>query len=86
MTLRLLRLMSQTLDHTHIGQALDISARGRRNLTLDDYYRLVREKPATDAGRAPCWAARLRQARRAPFSAPSNASAIPRAKPRFRMI
>ncbi len=44
MTLRLLRLMSQTLDHTHIGQALDISARGRRDLTLDDYYRLVREK------------------------------------------
>ncbi len=43
-SLRLLRLMSETLDHTHVGQALDISARGRRDLTLDDYYRLVREK------------------------------------------
>lgn len=43
-TLRLIALMSETLDHTHIGQALDISARGRRDLTLDDYYRLVREK------------------------------------------
>lgn len=43
-TLRLVELMSETLDHTHIGQALDISARSRRDLTLDDYFRLVREK------------------------------------------
>ncbi len=43
-TLRLIQLMSETLDHTHIGQALDISARARHDLTLDDYYRLVREK------------------------------------------
>lgn len=39
-----LRLMSETLDHTHIGQALDISARARRDLVPEDYYRLVREK------------------------------------------
>ncbi len=42
--LRLLRLMSETLDHTHIGQCLDIGARDNRAFTHEDYLRLVREK------------------------------------------
>lgn len=42
--LQLLQLMSETLDHTHIGQSLDISARASRTFTRDDYFRLVREK------------------------------------------
>lgn len=42
--LRLLRLMSETLDHTHVGQALDIGARGTRTFSREDYLRLVREK------------------------------------------
>lgn len=42
--LRLLRLMSETLDHTHVGQALDIGARERRTFSREDYLRLVREK------------------------------------------
>jgi geranylgeranyl diphosphate synthase type I len=41
--LRLLRLMSSTLDHTHIGQSLDISAR-EDMLNVEGYMRLVREK------------------------------------------
>ena len=45
--LELLRLMSSTLDHTHIGQSLDISARERgENFRMEEYYRLVREKTA----------------------------------------
>lgn len=43
-TLALIRLMSETLDHTHIGQALDIGARGKSQFTLEEYLRLVREK------------------------------------------
>ncbi|MDX1973852.1 MAG: polyprenyl synthetase family protein [Candidatus Sumerlaeia bacterium] len=42
--LQLLQLMSTTLDHTHYGQALDISARQQRHFTREEYYRLVREK------------------------------------------
>ncbi len=42
--LRLLQLMSETLDHTHIGQSLDISARENRRFTREDYFQLVREK------------------------------------------
>lgn len=42
--LRLLRLMSETLDHTHIGQGLDISARSNRRFSHRDYFRLIREK------------------------------------------
>lgn len=42
--LQLLQLMSETLDHTHIGQSLDISARENRRFTREDYFRLVREK------------------------------------------
>ncbi|MCB2154449.1 polyprenyl synthetase family protein [bacterium] len=45
--LELMRLMSSTLDHTHIGQSLDISARDRgENFRMEEYYRLVREKTA----------------------------------------
>jgi len=39
-----MKLMSETLDHTHIGQSLDISARHSRNFTHTEYFRLVREK------------------------------------------
>lgn len=41
---QLLRLMVETLDHTHIGQALDMNARGKRAFTMDDYLRIAREK------------------------------------------
>jgi geranylgeranyl diphosphate synthase type I len=41
--LRLLRLMSSTLDHTHVGQSLDISARDGM-IDVQGYMRLVREK------------------------------------------
>ena len=41
---RLLALMARTLERTHIGQALDINARGSRDFSIDDYMRLVREK------------------------------------------
>jgi len=40
----LLRLISDTLDHTHIGQALDINARERRKLSHADYLAIVEEK------------------------------------------
>ncbi len=42
--LRLLTLIGSALDHTHIGQALDMNARGRRAVSLEDYLRIVREK------------------------------------------
>ncbi|MEQ8820962.1 MAG: polyprenyl synthetase family protein [Sumerlaeia bacterium] len=42
--LRLLRLMSATLDHTHHGQAMDINARADRAFTMEKYMRLVRAK------------------------------------------
>jgi len=42
--LRLLDLFSKTLDHTHIGQALDMNARASRSISLEDYMRIVREK------------------------------------------
>lgn len=42
--LRLLALMSETLDHTHVGQCLDINARHNRAFTHDEYFRLAREK------------------------------------------
>lgn len=41
--LRLIRLMSETLDHTHIGQSLDISARAGM-IGVEEYTRLVSEK------------------------------------------
>lgn len=40
----LLQLITDTLDHTHIGQALDINARARHQFTLEDYLRIVEEK------------------------------------------
>lgn len=42
--LRLLRLMSETLDHTHVGQCLDINARSSRSFGVEDYFRLAQEK------------------------------------------
>lgn len=42
--LKLMRLMSETLDHTHRGQALDINARGQENFTVEDYFTLATEK------------------------------------------
>lgn len=42
--LRLLRLMSEIADHTHIGQCLDMNARTSRQFTREDYLRIVREK------------------------------------------
>lgn len=41
---RLLRLIASALDHTHIGQALDMNARGQRVFTAEEYLRIVREK------------------------------------------
>ncbi|GAB4325835.1 MAG: short chain isoprenyl diphosphate synthase IdsA [Candidatus Sumerlaeia bacterium] len=42
--LKFLRLMSDTLDHTHRGQALDINARSRDDFTESDYFTLATEK------------------------------------------
>lgn len=42
--LRLMKLMSETLDHTHVGQALDMNARQSKRFTHAEYFRLVREK------------------------------------------
>ncbi len=42
--LELLRLITSALDHTHVGQALDMNYRGRRGLTVEEYLRIVREK------------------------------------------
>ncbi|MCX7013435.1 MAG: polyprenyl synthetase family protein [Candidatus Sumerlaeota bacterium] len=39
-----MRLVSETLDHTHVGQALDINARDRRDFTMADYLRIAQEK------------------------------------------
>ena len=44
LAMRQLRLISETLDHTHIGQALDINARTQRAFSMEDYLRIVREK------------------------------------------
>lgn len=44
MRFRLMKLLSHALDRTHIGQAMDISARGEREFTMEQYLRLVREK------------------------------------------
>jgi geranylgeranyl pyrophosphate synthase len=42
--IRLMQLLSHTLERTHIGQSLDISARADRDLTVERYMELVREK------------------------------------------
>lgn len=42
--LALLETMSAALDHTHIGQCLDMNARGNRDFRVEDYLRIVREK------------------------------------------
>lgn len=41
---RLLELITQALDHTHVGQALDIEARAKPSCTMADYERTVLEK------------------------------------------
>lgn len=40
----LLKLIASALDHTHVGQALDMNARASRSVTIDQYLRIVREK------------------------------------------
>lgn len=42
--LRLVQQLGRALDHTHVGQALDINARARDSIGIEDYFRLVREK------------------------------------------
>jgi geranylgeranyl pyrophosphate synthase len=42
--LKLVELIGRALDHTHIGQALEINYRGTRQFTEADYLRIVREK------------------------------------------
>lgn len=44
LTLRLLELMTETLEHTLTGQALDINARFSHSLKMADYLKMVREK------------------------------------------
>lgn len=41
---RLLELITKTIVHTGEGQALDIGARLRRDMTIEDYLHLTREK------------------------------------------
>lgn len=41
---RLLQLVTETIVHTGEGQALDLAARERRDLTVDDYRHIVVEK------------------------------------------
>jgi geranylgeranyl pyrophosphate synthase len=42
--LRLIALMTETLEHTHRGQALDMNARLAREFTTEDYLEIVTEK------------------------------------------
>jgi geranylgeranyl pyrophosphate synthase len=42
--LKLFELMTGVLEHTHIGQALDINARENKYFTIPEYLRLVTEK------------------------------------------
>jgi len=42
--LKLLRLMIDAFEHTHVGQALDINARASRSFTIEQYLHLVTEK------------------------------------------
>lgn len=44
MRIRLMQLLSHTLERTHIGQSMDITARADRDLTVERYMQLVREK------------------------------------------
>ncbi|MCX7765330.1 MAG: polyprenyl synthetase family protein [Candidatus Sumerlaeia bacterium] len=44
LTLRLIQLMGETLEHTLQGQSLDINARSSRTISMSDYLRIVREK------------------------------------------
>jgi geranylgeranyl pyrophosphate synthase len=42
--LRLVKLIGSALDHTHIGQALEINYRGTKHFSEEEYLRIVREK------------------------------------------
>jgi geranylgeranyl pyrophosphate synthase len=42
--LRLVELIGRALDHTHIGQALEINYRGTKTFSEGEYLRIVREK------------------------------------------
>ncbi len=44
LNLRHLQLIADTLDHTHIGQALDMSARDNVNFSMPDYMRIAEER------------------------------------------
>jgi geranylgeranyl pyrophosphate synthase len=44
LNLRHLQLITDTLDHTHIGQALDMNARDNVNFSMADYLRIAEEK------------------------------------------
>ena len=44
MRLRLLRILTAALERTHIGQAMDINARGRGSISVERYMELAREK------------------------------------------
>jgi len=44
LNLRHLQLITDTLDHTHIGQALDMNARDNADFTMADYMRIAEEK------------------------------------------
>lgn len=44
LTLRLIQLMGETLEHTLQGQTLDINARASRLISMRDYLKIVREK------------------------------------------
>lgn len=42
--IKLLNLIVNTLDHTHIGQAMDLNARKSKTFNIDNYFELVTEK------------------------------------------
>jgi geranylgeranyl diphosphate synthase, type I len=42
--LRIMDMMINAFEHTHIGQSLDMNARSSDNLSTEEYFRIVREK------------------------------------------
>jgi geranylgeranyl pyrophosphate synthase len=41
---KIFEVLTSAFDHTHIGQALDINARSRHDLTTEEYFLIVSEK------------------------------------------
>jgi len=41
---KIFEVLTSAFDHTHIGQALDINARSRHDLTTEEYFLIVTEK------------------------------------------